>query len=312
MPAPRTEANRSVSFLIPIVLACGCCAAQTRATVAPRTHADVKSIRTATFRLNAQLVQIPVSVTDMWDRPQMDLRQNEFRIFEDGVEQQVAAFSVADAPISTGIVFDASGSMKSTIADSREALNEFFKVTSPEDEFFLVRFNDKAQLVTPFTNDPAEVMHRLGMVVPHGWTAMYDAIFYSMQQIRRAANTRRTLLVLSDGEDNNSRYSESEVLSLVRESDVSVYAIGLFRQTHTLERMADETGGRMIWVHRLSDLPEAIEKLSREMRNIYMLSYFSKNSITDGRYRKVKVEVTRPDSQQLRVTWRRGYYVPGE
>ncbi len=259
------------------------------------------------------MVQIPVTVTDLWDHPQMDLQQSDFRIFEDGVEQQIAAFSMSDAPISAGIVFDTSGSMRTSIADTREAMNLFFGTSGPDDEFFLMRFSDRPELISPFTRSAGEIRRKLGLVEPHGWTALYDAIFYSVQEIRRAAHPRRALLVLSDGEDNNSRYSESEVLSLVRESDVSVYAIGLFRQTHTLEKMAAETGGRMIWVRKITDLPDAVQKLSLEMRNVYMLSYFSKNPVTDGRYRKVKVEVTpRTDTQQLRVTWRRGYFVPGD
>jgi VWFA-related protein len=116
--------------------------------------------------------------------------------------------------------------------------------------------------------------------------------------------------VLSDGEDNNSRYSEAEVLSRVREADVRVYAIGLFRQTHCLEKMAAETGGRVIWVHKLEDLRDAVRRLNLEMRNVYLLSYFSKNPPSDGKYRKVKVEVQARSSEPLRVSWRRGYYAP--
>jgi Ca-activated chloride channel family protein len=281
--------------------------------ITPRTRTEANSIRTANFRLDARLVEIPVSVSDLWDRPRLNLRQSDFRILEDGVEQQIAAFSTADAPMSTGVVFDTSGSMKSSIGDSREALNQLFKTAGIQDEFFLLRFSDRPEMVAPFMNDTGEVIRRLGMVVPRGWTALYDAIFYSMQAMRRAAHPRRALLVLSDGEDNNSRYSEAEVLSLVRESDVRVYAIGLFRQTHALEKMAAETGGRMIWVHKLSDLADAVEKLTLEMRNTYVLSYFSKNAQSDGRYRKVKVEVAPGENgQPLRVSWRHGYYVPGD
>lgn len=305
--------GRFVKCLLFAGLSLALCPAQTRAVITPRARPEANAIRNATFRLDARLVQIPVTVSDLWDRPQMNLKQSDFRLLEDGVEQQIAAFSAADAPISTGLVFDTSGSMKNSMADSREALNQLLTTAGQQDEFFLMRFSDRAEMVAPFMSDPGEINRRLGLVVARGWTALYDAIFYSMQEMRRAAHNRRVLLVLSDGEDNNSRYTESEVLSLVREGDVRVYAIGLFRQTHCLERMASETGGRMIWVHKLTDLPDAIGKLSLEMRNVYVLSYFSKNAVTDGRYRKVKVEVTpRADNQQLRVAWRRGYYVPGE
>ena len=286
---------------------------QPRTAITPRARADVKAVRPATFRMDARMVEVPVTVLGANDRPQMDLRQSDFHLYEDGVEQQIAAFSMGDAPVSTGVVFDTSGSMKGRIQNSRESLDLLLQSASPGDQFFLMRFSDRPELLQPFTSDPDVISRRLGMVIPHGWTALYDAIFLSMQEVKHAANPRKALLVLSDGEDNNSRYSESEVLSLVREGDVRVYAIGLFRQTHCLERMAAETGGRMIWVHKLSELPDAVRKLSLELRNVYMLGYFSKNPLEDGKYRKVKVDVPPPPGREAyRVSWRRGYYTPAE
>jgi Ca-activated chloride channel homolog len=306
---PMLRATRTV--LLGLVAVIG--AAQTRTSIEPRARRELAPIHPATFRLDARMVQIPVTVTDLKDRPQMDLRQADFRIFEDGVEQQVAAFSMADAPVSTGVVFDTSGSMKGRMDDSRSALDQLLQTAGSQDQFFLVRFSDRPEMVAPLTYDAPDVSRRLGQVVPHGWTALYDALFYSMQEMRRAANPRRALLVLSDGEDNNSRYTESEALSMIREADVRVYAIGLFRQSRPLEKMAAATGGRVIWVHKLSDLPEAVHKLTLEMRNVYLLSYFSTNPPDGGKYRKVKVDVRpRADSSPLHVTWRQGYYEPGQ
>lgn len=285
------------------------CSAQTRVSIEPRARPEVKTVRPATFRLDAKLVEIPVTVTDAHDHPRMHLQQSDFRVFEDGVEQEIAAFSMADAAVSTGVVFDASGSMRGRIEDSREALKLLLRTSSPPDEFSLVRFSDRPEMITPLTHDAAEISRTLGMVEPHGWTALYDAIFLSVQEMRRATNPRRALLVLSDGEDNNSRFTQGEALSLVREADVRVYAIGLFRQTHCLERMAEETGGRMIWVRKLSELPDAVQKLTDEMRNVYVVSYFSRNPATDGKYRKVKVEVQpKSPGEPLRVSWRHGYF----
>jgi Ca-activated chloride channel family protein len=289
------------------------CSAQERTSITPRARPEVKAVQPSTFRLDAWMVQIPVTVTDSRDRPQMDLHQSDFHLYEDGLEQQISAFSMAEAPISTGVVFDTSGSMKPRIQTSREALELLLQSSGPQDEFFLTRFSDKPELLSAFTHDPGEISRRLGTVVPHGWTALYDAMFVSLEEMRHASNSRKALLVLSDGEDNNSRYSEGEVLSRIRESDVRVYAIGLFRQTRCLEKMADETGGRMIWVHKLDDLPDAIRRLGLEMRNVYMLSYFSRNPPSDGKYRKVRVDVdARKASEPLHVTWRRGYYAPVE
>ena len=285
--------------------------AQTRTTIEPRARREMAAIHSATFRLDARLVQIPVTVTDIHDRPQMDLRQADFRIFEDGEEQQLASFSMADAPITTGVVFDTSGSMKGRIEDSRAALEQLVETAGSEDEFFLVRFSDRPEMVMPLTRDFDELSRRLGQVIPHGWTALYDAMFYSMQEMRRSNNPHKALLVLSDGEDNNSRFTESEALSMIREADVRVYAIGLFRQARCLEKMAADTGGRVIWVHKLSELPDAVHKLTLEMRNVYLLSYFSKNAPGGGKYRKVRVEVQpRADNMPFHVSWRRGYYEP--
>jgi VWFA-related protein len=140
---------------------------------------------------------------------------------------------------------------------------------------------------------------------------MVDAIWLSLQEMKRAANPRKVLLVLSDGGDNNSRYSEGELLSLIRESDVRIYAIGLFDRPRYLEKLAEETGGSVIWVHKLSDLPEAIEKLSAQIRNEYRIGYFSDHAQNDGRYHKVKVEVQPPaQGKPFRVSWRRGYTAP--
>jgi hypothetical protein len=139
---------------------------------------------------------------------------------------------------------------------------------------------------------------------------MNDAIRLSLQEMRRASNPRKVLLVLSDGGDNNSRYSEGELLSLVRESDVRVYAIGLFERPRFLEKLAVETGGGVIWVRKLSELHAAMERLSAEIRNEYSIGYYSDHAQSDGKYHKVRIEVTPPDSRPLLVSWRRGYTAP--
>jgi VWFA-related protein len=286
--------------------------AQTTVSLAPRPRPPVGG-PPANFRVDARLVQIPVTVTDALDRNVMNLTPENFRIFEGETEQRIAAFSMNDAPISAGIVFDTSGSMKHRIQDSRAAVQQFLATALPEDEFSLVQFSDSANLLAPFTRQPAEILRHLELLGARGWTALYDAVLLSLHQVRRAANPRRVLLILSDGEDNNSRYSESEMLSMVREADVRVYAIGLFTRARCLEKMAQETGGRMITVHNLADLPGAMQKLSLEIRNLYMLGYFPSNAGNDGRYRKVRVEMRLPaGASPVTVSWRRGYLVPND
>jgi Ca-activated chloride channel family protein len=220
---------------------------------------------------------------------------------------------VVDSPVSVGLIFDSSASMKRRIDGSRAAVDQFLKTTVAEDEFFLVRFSDKAELLTGFTRVPDEISKSLASVRPNGYTAMIDAIWRSIHQMRLAANPRKILLVLSDGGDNRSRYSESELLSLVRESDVRLYAIGLFERPRYLEKLADETGGRVFWVRSLGELPDAVDTLSLQIRTEYVVGYFPRNNHNDGRYRRVSVQVNPPRGvAKVRATWRRGYPTPDD
>ncbi|HEV3199290.1 MAG TPA: VWA domain-containing protein [Bryobacteraceae bacterium] len=284
---------------------------QPNLAVIPRASAAAEKLPASTFRLDVRLIQVPVQVTDLRDRPVLGLPKSGFRLFEDDVEQQISSFSMTDAPISTGLVFDASRSMRDRIGESRAAVDHFCETSLPADEFFLVKFSDSAELISPFTRDTGEIQRQLSSVRPHGWTAMIDAIWRSVVEMRRATNPRRVLLVLSDGGDNNSRYSEGELLSLVREADVRIYAIGLFQRPRFLEKLADETGGSVIWVHKMGDLPEAMETLSLQIRNEYVVGYFPNHPPNDGKYHKVRVEVQPPAGlKQVHASWRRGYIEP--
>ncbi len=284
-----------------------------RVAIEPRLRrpAALDEIHHATFRMDVKLVQIPVTVTDLRDRPVMGLDKSRFRVFEDDVEQEVAAFSMADSAVSVGVVFDTSGSMRNHLAQSREAIEQFLKTTVPGDEFFLVRFADHPSLVTPLTPAAGEISRELRSAHAQGWTAMNDALFLSANEMRGASDARQVLLVLTDGVDNNSRYSDSELISRMREADASLFAIGLFERPRTLEKLADETGGRVIWVRKVTDLAPAMEKLSLQIRNQYVISYFSDHARNDGRYHRVRVEVQAPPEEgQLRISWRRGYFAP--
>ncbi len=263
----------------------------------------------ANIRLDVTRVLIPVTVTDGTDRPYTGLRRENFRVFEDGVEQNICSFSFEDGPVSAGLLFDASGSMRSRIDKSREAVEEFFKNSVPGDEFFLIRFNDAPRLETSFTGNPEEIFRALSFIEPHGWTALYDAMRLAMHEMKGARNPRRALLVLTDGADNYSRYSEHEIRDLVLESDVRVYAVGLFERPKFLEKLAAETGGSVVWTRKMKELPEALARLNRELRSQYVLGYAPTNPERDGRYRKVRVDLVAA-SPQLRAAWRRGYYGP--
>ena len=295
-----------------LVAACGQAPSaygQDRVSITPRRQPVRKLLPDGKIRLDVKLVLTPVSVTDAFDQPLIELHKSNFRVFEDEALQDIASFSISESPVSVGLVFDSSRSMRNRIDDSRTAVEQFMRTAAPEDEFLLVRFSDKAELLTPFTHDADEISRLLSLPNAHGFTALLDAICLATQKMRRASNPRKALLVLTDGVDNNSRYSEHELEHLLREADVRVYAIGLFERPEFLEKIAVETGGRAIWVHRLGELPDAIQTLSRQIRSEYVIGYMSQRPDNDGKYHKVRVEVDPPGGARLPIhtSWRRGY-----
>ncbi len=211
------------------------------------------------------MVQIPVTVTDLRGKPLLDLSKADFRLFEDEVEKSITAFFTADTPISAGIVFDSSRSMKNRLRDARESVEQFLHTGSTGDEYFLIRFSDQAQLLAPFTQNTDEISRQLGSIEAKGWTALNDSIVLAAHQSSKAHNKRKVLPVISDGGDNNSRYSMGEMISILREADLRVYAVSIFDKSPLLEKICEETGGRAVQVHKLAELPGAMDLLGLEM-----------------------------------------------
>ena len=293
--------------------AAGECADHGSALARRSPHPDTGGPPASRLRMDVKLVMVPVTVTNPLGKPVLDLPRDRFRLLEDGVEQKIATFSCEDAPVSMGVLVDASGSMKGRMRASIDALRQVFQTTIPGDEFFLVRFSGEAKLVAGFTWDAEQIYEKLGFIRPQGWTALLDAVYLGINQMKHAQNARRVLLVLSDGADNNSRYSAAELKQLVVESDSRIFAIGLFTRSKPLQQLAEETGGRLLEAHNIEELPELVQKLSTEIRSQYMLGYSSHNPENDGRYRKVKVELRpAPELPPLHVSWRRGYRAPGD
>ncbi len=280
--------------------------------------------RQSTLRVDTSLVLINVTVTDPMNRFVTGLEKEHFRLFEDKVEQNVSHFASEDAPLSVGLVFDTSGSMGAKLQKSRQAAAQFFKTANPEDEFFLVQFNERPELTVGFTAATEEIQNRLTFTQSRGRTALLDAIYLALTTMKKAHNPRKALLVISDGGDNSSRYTESEIKNLVREADVQIYAIGIFEPIHSRGRSAEElggpsllsdvaeqTGGRHFPVENLNDLPDVAAKIGIELRNQYVLGYASTNQQKDGKYRRVQVRLVQPRGlPPLRAYWRLGYYAP--
>jgi Ca-activated chloride channel homolog len=280
----------------------------------------------ANIRVDSTLVLIPVTVTDPMNRFVTGLEKENFKIFEDKKEQEVVQFSSEDAPLSVGVIFDASGSMGSKLEKSRLAVAQFFKTANPDDEFFLVQFNDSADLVQPFTRNLEEIQNRLTFTQSKGRTALLDAIYLGLHEMKKARNPRKALLVISDGGDNNSRYTETEIRNLVKEADVQIYAIGIYEPIAArgrtpeeasgqglLTEIAEQTGGRQYPVDNLNELPDIAAKIGIELRNQYVLGYSPQNQEHDGKYRKVQVKLIQPRGlPPLRAFFRMGYYAPSQ
>jgi len=265
----------------------------------------------STMKVDVSMKLVPITVTDAKDQPVTNLSPSSFRVFEDNIEQKVVSFHREEGPVSVGFIFDASGSMKNRMDRSIAAMKQFLNTLMPGDEFFLIRFSDRPALIRGFTDDGDDILSALSSVQPEGWTALNDAICLGIQHMKHAKNSRRALVVLTDGGDNSSRYSDSEVRSLVREADVRVYSIGLFERPHFLEKLGTDSGGRAFCAHKLSDLPDVIEKLSRDFRNQYVLGYYPNDQLNGGKYRSIRIEIIETLKRMpLNVFWRRGYYSP--
>jgi Ca-activated chloride channel homolog len=320
----------SVSFV-----ACSPCWAfqasgvDTAVSILPRFRPVVSTGQTifpkADIRVDSALVLVPAQVTNVLGTPITDLHKEDFKVFEDGVEQPISNFSMEDAPLSIGLLFDISGSMRNKIQKATEATAAFFKTSNRQDEFFLVEFSERPKLTVPFTSDPDEIYDRIAHTKPFGRTALLDAIHMAMGEMKHARNTRKALVIVSDGGDNRSRHSEREIKNAMLESDVLVYAMGIFdsddapkhsleeqKGPQLLEELADETGGREYPVTRLDDLPSISARIGNQLRNQYLLGYSPTNAERDGKYRIISVRVTpQAVTPDLRVYYRHGYYSPG-
>ncbi|MCW5981158.1 MAG: VWA domain-containing protein [Bryobacteraceae bacterium] len=269
------------------------------------------------LRADVRLVLTPVTVTDLFGAPVSGLPAETFQLFEEGVEQDIRYFSSDEGPVSLGIVFDASRSMTGKLERSRAAVTRFCYAAAPDDEFFLIEFNDTPRVLFNFTSDPAYIEKAAMGITPRNWTALFDAVYMAIAQMKNARHSRKALLILSDGGDNRSRYSEREMRTFVREGDVSIYSIGLFggkflqRHESLLRRLSDETGGTFYQVEDVADLPEVVATINETIRRQYVLGHVSANAEDDGAYRKIEVRLrTPPAGQRLRASWRTGYYAP--
>jgi len=267
------------------------------------TYAAQKSLK-----VDIDLVMVNVGVRDSDNRPVTNLKAENFQVFEDKIEQEIRYFSSEVAPISLGIVFDMSRSMEKKLPFARDAALKFLDTGTPEDEYFLVEFSSRAELALGFTSDVTRLRDKLSLVPAQGNTALYDGVYLGLAQLKRGQNPRKALLLITDGEDNHSRYSRRDIREFVKESDAQIYVIDMGRAL--VDELAEMTGGHS---YRASpnDLEDTCEKIAMELKSQYVIGFESSNTNKDGRFRKLRVKANPPAGmRKLSARSRDGYYAP--
>ena len=272
-------------------------------------------------RIKTDLVTLTLTVTDPFGRYVSGLTKNAFTINDNSAPQEITFFSDADAPISVGILFDVSGSMSSEkIKKARKALERFIGTSHPSDEYFLIAFNNRAQLLMDRTRDGEALLRKLTLVQPKNNTALYDAVYLGVERVTRGSHQKRALLIISDGQDNASRYNFGEVRRLMKESDVVTYSVGILDKSDAsssfglqgqafLDELSSVTGGKAFYPQTDIEMDEIFERIALELRNQYSIGYTPKDFQPDGKWRKVKVKIKPPRGlPRLTVRGREGYY----
>ena len=290
-------------------------------TAEPTEQPQVVEDDTKPISVKTDLVTLTLTVTDLYGRFVSGLNKNAFTIFDNNEEQEITFFSDTDAPISVGILFDVSGSMGGEkIVKARKALERFINTSHPSDEYFLIAFNSRAQLLLDRTRDGEAVLQKLTMVQPKENTALYDAAYLGVERVTRGTRQKKALLIISDGQDNASRYNFGEVRRLLKESDVTVYAVGItdghdagsaagMQGQAFLDELASVTGGKAFYPQTDIEMDEIFERIALELRHQYSVGFTPKNFTPDGKWHKTKVKVKPPRGiSRLTVRTRDGYY----
>lgn len=272
------------------------------------------------IKQRTSVVTVDVTVMDHFNRQVSGLTRDNFEVYEDKVRQQIDFFNDEDRPLSIGIIFDLSGSMKSKLSRAREALKAFITTSHTDDDFFLIGFNQRARLLSEFTGGDT-IINKLNLAEPNGQTALFDAAYLGVEKAREGRHDRRALLIISDGQDNSSRYTYGELRRRLKEADVQIYCLGigeegaaagglLDRQGEAvLEEIARATGGLTFFPHSWEELEDAITRIALVLRHQYSLGYVPLNEQRDGKWRKIRVRLNPPRGlPSLMVRAREGYY----
>ncbi len=327
LPFPPDRACRPVLVLVCVLFwALAAMPQETDVHITPRVQARpaettdaALDTHTPAIRSDVDLVLVPVTVTDPDDRLVTGLEKKNFDVEEDKRPQAIYRLSSEDAPVSIGVIFDMSGSMSDKLDKAKEAVVQFMQAGNPDDEFFVIGFSDKPELLSDFTRDTGTVRSQLALTQAKGLTSLLDAVYLGMNEMKHARYERKALLIISDGGDNHSRYTEHEIKNAVKEADVQLFAIGIFdsfprtdeerRGPELLTELTDVTGGRTFTVDNPNELPDIAAKIGVAIRNEYVIAYRSAAKPRDGKWHKIKIKLHPPKGlPPLHVQAKTGYY----
>lgn len=267
------------------------------------------------FRIGVETIVVRVAVTDPLNRYVVGLQQEFFKVYENNVEQSITHFTNDQSALSVGVILDISGSMRDNILSARNSVIRFLERGTPSDEYFLVTFNDRTALVQDFTSRSSNIENQISISDPKGRTALYDAVYLALQKTKDSRNDKKALIIVTDGEDNNSRYTFKDVKEFAKESDVQIYVIGergeVGRGRGVVSEIVRLTGGRAFFPNSFKQLDYFCDLIHTELRNQYLIGYTSSNRERDGKWRKIKVRLRIPEGlPKLRVRSREGYFAP--
>jgi Ca-activated chloride channel family protein len=281
-----------------------------------------------TIGVNVDLVVVHTTVQDKSGHFVSGLKKEDFRIYEDGVEQTITLFSQEDVPVTLGIVIDTSGSMRNKIDNVNRAALAFIKASNPQDEVFLIGFNDQVELLEDYTSDIEAITDSLDNIIVAGGTALYDAIHLAVEKAHKGIKPKKAIIVITDGEDRDSYYKLEEMTAKVQESDVQVYSVGFLNaipekglfgrwsksvpeKAHdALQLISEDTGARAFFPQKVSEINQIVSEVAYELRNQYSIGYISSNTARDGTYRRIKVEIDPAKAAGNHLRYRRGYTAP--
>jgi len=275
-----------------------------------------RSQKLNSITVDVDFTLVNATVSDPHNRRVHGLKAQHFQIWEDKVEQLIEYFSSEEIPVTVGIILDVSSSMEGQISAARNAIVTFLKSGNPEDQYFLIEFNNKISVVQDFTTDITRLQDRITFTRTKGMTAMYDATYMGLEKLRELKSPKKAVLLITDGEDNHSRYSAANIKGYLKEQDVQIFGIGITSEfghhqagRSKIEELTDFSGGRAFFPNTVYDLEDICTKIAVELRNQYVLGYRSTNPNKDGKWRKIRVKVNAPEGlPHLAVHAKPGYY----